>query len=622
MTLENDKDEIELAVPKFVSDSALFKEKYFTFVKCVDNGGVIAMCNTCKEVRKASNKSNSNFYSHMKRCHRPLLRNAPGYRSVAHENLIKKGASVSGKALENAIIRFIVQDMQPLMRTETDGFLNLIAVCLGYSSKSEIPIKIISARTVGRRISEMYTQHVENVKNILSKQQWFCLTMDIWSCKTRSFLGVSIHYIDDESFERKSLVLCCEDFPRPHTHQHIAERVQMLYEKFSLMPSSIVASVTDNGSNFVCAFKNFGRTSNFYQHLRQVCNEDDEENVTRDTDILKITDSLIKLSDEYGECFFEEDANILYDIINSSDDELDSSASNQNGFSYGHDWEFIYNNISNEKLIENEIIILPNRIPCNTHTLNLIGSVDSLAAHKNRTYSKLYETIFEKLNLLWNACGKQQSSQIIKEILGRNLHRPNQTRWNWQYDEISKITNLDKIKLRVTMMTLNITPFTDTQITFLLEYQCVLKPIAVAIDNLQQNKAPYGIVLPTLYVVNKQLQKMKNENSLKSCKPLMNSVLNGFNKRLGHMLDINDEKSHPALIATVAHPFFKLRWIVPEERQQENVNKIIKILVNAAHDIFIEKACQLNEIYEKTTSNQGTTGGMGSEGTSKQLHII
>lgn len=561
----------------------------------------------------------------MKRLHPEILRNDLELyeRHIENENINgkiinKKGASVSKNALENAIIRFMIQDMQPLMRTETDAFQNLIAVCLGYSSKSELTFKILSARTVSRRISEMYNKHVEQLVNILSKQSWFCLTMDIWSCKTRSFLGVSIHYIDDESFERKSFVLSCEDFPRPHTHQHIAERLQMLYEKFSLQPSSIVASVTDNGSNFVCAFKVFGRTSNFFQHLRQVCDEDDSDDVSRDTDILKITDSLIQLSDECNQNSLEEEANILYDIINSSDEELDNSVSEQNGSSDDSDWKYVYSTISNERLSENDILMLPNRIPCNTHTLSLIGSVDSLAAHKNKTYSKLYEAVFEKLNLLWDASSKQESSQIIKECIGRNLHRPNQTRWNWQYDEISKITNLDRIKLKLAMMTLNIAPFTDAQMKFLLEYQYVLKPIAVAIDNLQQNKAPYGIVLPTLYDVNKQLNKMKNDISIKHCKPLLNGVLNGFNKRLSHLLNIDDEKSYPALIATVTHPFFKLRWIAPAERKQEHVDKIIKLLANAAKEIFIEKVCQLNEMQQQISSNQE----IGERVQRKQVSII
>lgn len=106
---------------------------------------------------------------------------------------------------------------------------------------------------------------------------------------------------------------------------------------------------------------------------------------------------------------------------------------------------------------------------------------------------------------------------------------------------------------------------------------------------------------------------MKNENKLRHCKPLLAAVLNGFNKRLGYMLDINDERSHAAIIATVVHPFFKLRWLKSEERTSNYIDAIKNIIVNAADQIFIEDWCNSSNDSESDFSlveNEVTTREM------------
>lgn len=81
-------------------------------------------------------------------------------------------------------------------------------------------------------------------------------------------------------------------------------------------------------------------------------------------------------------------------------------------------------------------------------------------------------------------------SEIIIKCLGRNINKPNKTRWNWLYDRISEILRFDAIKLSLAMMSLQIKPFTESERAFLFEYKLVLQPIARALDNLQQSRAP------------------------------------------------------------------------------------------------------------------------------------
>lgn len=203
-------------------------------MKCTENN-VIATCCICNVSKKGLYRTISNFATHLKRKHpeayaqfensKVPINNEETQKPLKKTSINKKGANVSKENLEKAIMRFIIQDLQPFIRTESAAFQNLVAVCLGYPSNTELPINLMSEKTVKRKISALYDEHMQNLEKIFSKQRWFCLTMDIWSCKHRSYFGVSIHYIDEQTLERKSFVLSCQDFPSPHTHEHIAELI-------------------------------------------------------------------------------------------------------------------------------------------------------------------------------------------------------------------------------------------------------------------------------------------------------------------------------------------------------------------------------------------------------------
>lgn len=138
------------------------------------------------------------------------------------------------------------------------------------------------------------------------------------------------------------------------------------------------------------------------------------------------------------------------------------------------------------------------------------------------------------------------------------------------------------------MTKLNIAIFSKSQRRFLKEYTDILKIIADAINNLQGDKCPYAVLLPTLFSTKEKLTEMNANNALTSCKPLLSAVICGFKKRFNEIMDFDDKKSIPALIATVSHPYFKLRWLDPEICTTEQVEKITNILAKAADEISLE----------------------------------
>ena len=69
-------------------------------------------------------------------------------------------------------------------------------------------------------------------------------------------MGVTCHWI--EGFTRVSAVLGLKRFKGKHNFDRTAEALKSIFDTFELANEKIVAVVTDNGSNFVKAFKEFG----------------------------------------------------------------------------------------------------------------------------------------------------------------------------------------------------------------------------------------------------------------------------------------------------------------------------------------------------------------------------
>lgn len=61
-----------------------------------------------------------------------------------------------------------------------------------------------------------------------------------------------------QSFKRISYAIACKRFPGSHTYDRIANILNEIHSKYEITSEKLIATVTDNGSNFVKAFKKFG----------------------------------------------------------------------------------------------------------------------------------------------------------------------------------------------------------------------------------------------------------------------------------------------------------------------------------------------------------------------------
>jgi len=163
----------------------------------------------------------------------------------------KRLHTVTQGQLDSLITSYVVKGMHPLSTVEQTEFVALIH---GLSPNTTV----ISRQTLQRKIEADFIAKKRDLKEKLRAVQCVCTTADIWSTGKTSVMGVTAHWIKPDATERESVVLACRPFPSPHTCDHVGELLDEIHSEFGLSNEKIVATVTDNGSNVVKAYEEFG----------------------------------------------------------------------------------------------------------------------------------------------------------------------------------------------------------------------------------------------------------------------------------------------------------------------------------------------------------------------------
>lgn len=124
-----------------------------------------------------------------------------------------------------------------------------------YCENSEL--KMMSRPILNSKINSSFGAMKNQMITKFLNVKYISLTSDIWSCKHRSFMGMTAHYIDPVTFKRQISTISCSRFSFPHTSDRIAEHLQIECDIYGI-GGKVVATTTDNASNFAKAFREFG----------------------------------------------------------------------------------------------------------------------------------------------------------------------------------------------------------------------------------------------------------------------------------------------------------------------------------------------------------------------------
>uniref|UniRef100_A0A2A4JC28 HAT C-terminal dimerisation domain-containing protein n=1 Tax=Heliothis virescens TaxID=7102 RepID=A0A2A4JC28_HELVI len=529
-------ENIDINLPRIL-DGKFFK---FSKEESTDRKrvGLCMLCLPKKVTISGTLPSTSNFVTHLKRKHgETALNDYKTYfgsnkktkKTTSEPQSQSKAKKVSQEEFNGNIVKFFIHSMIPLRAIE-DPYLKKSYENAGMCQNG---LTLMSRRSLGRVMQDYYTKEIQDIKTVLRDTLYVCTTADIWSGKKRSFIGVTAHWITSD-LQRKSKTLACRRFKGTHSYDRIAFLLEDIHGAFGIDSRKVLSTITDNGSNFVKAFKEFG--------------------VEIDTcDSIEVVE------------FNDIDPDVE-DIFNASEDvqsEVSSTTS--------HD-----KSETDPLPLENARVSLelPAHLRCSAHKLNLCATTDAgkVLRNQNTLLSKTHERVINKCNKLWNAAGRPKSAEVIQTVLGHTLSRPGDTRWNSTYDALGQIYAIkDKsISLYEVLKISGSGQLWQNEFNYIDEYLKCSKPIAEALDILQGEKDMfYGLLLPCLLSLRRKLKKLCNENFF-YCNDLARKHLESLNNRFNDIFDFSNAKAQNAAIAAISLPRFKTKWFtcIPIEEHQ------------------------------------------------------
>ncbi|XP_051792179.1 E3 SUMO-protein ligase ZBED1-like [Erpetoichthys calabaricus] len=396
--------------------------------------------------------------------------------------------------IDKLIINFICEGLQPFAVVEQPAFKELITTLQPHA-------KVISRSTVRTRICDAAEDMKTTIIAELGKAKFVATTTDCWSAHQKSYLGVTCHWIEEESLERRSAALACKRLRGSHTFDMIASALDDVHCQYKIR-DKVVRTTTDSGSNFIKAFHVFGAQNDA---------EVDEDEA--DLDALDVSDHI-----EYH------DTSVILD--------------EDSGMEYQ----------------------LPPHQRCACHLLNLVATADTaLAECMNDTYKRLFRATFAKCQGIWNKTGRSHlASEVVEDKCGLQIIRPSATRWNSTYLAIERIIRIIDEKgedaMRSVCDEFKVKMLSPAEVAFLREYCITMKPLVKASNILQSESSTYmGWLLPVIHQLLSKLNRL--ETSSKTCMPLIKALQNGLQKRFGQMMADPDLAA-----AAVLLPKFKTSW--------------------------------------------------------------
>lgn len=365
----------------------------------------------------------------------------------------------------------------------------------------------------------------ESIIEEVNSNQYFCTTVDLWSAYGKSYLGMTLHFLNI-SLERKSYAIACERFTGVHNYKSICDKLLKIQNYYGLNEKNITVSVTDSGSNFKKCFREFGSSYTFEA-----------------ADIAQ---------NEAGVQCVNENEN------SENEDEGDTDFENI---------DYIFST-------ENEIMLLPFHHSCAAHTLSLIATADiKKFCAINKIFGKSYHGATAKCFGLWNLLNRSanKAKEACIEIIGKTLKRPCITRWNSLFDCLENILAVDKTKLDKLFQKLNLPRILDNQYDFLKEFTEVIKPLAVTLDILQGDiTVTMADLIPSILNLHFKFNKMCTSSASPrsdACTDLLKFLMQSLKARFPYVWSFNEQSYHYVL-ATMSHPKWKLKWAPPENREE------------------------------------------------------
>ena len=248
-----------------VRTATFFQWKYSHYFTVVEEGvkNMRMCCTLCSPSSKplsSARNTTSNFKKHLDTVHKtvalvPIVPEGKGTgkrkrssvddvddlqrQSKRQSTLITK-ALVSPTEIMNRIAEYIINDMLPLSTLESPGFRKLIVEMT--SSSVQLP----NRKALAMHLDKAYESMISKIKGNLEAVCRVSTTADVWTGHSKSYLGMTVHWIDESSLKRQKAAIACTRIIEHHTYDVLAAEIEQIHERYGLN-GKISATITDNG---------------------------------------------------------------------------------------------------------------------------------------------------------------------------------------------------------------------------------------------------------------------------------------------------------------------------------------------------------------------------------------
>lgn len=429
------------------------------------DGKIIAKCNECKETKKGLISSTGNFLSHYRTKHKDRVPEMEEYLKKQTDTILttvnrQPGIieSLKPKCTDKLVWKYCGHTERFCIKFQiTKKILDsIIDAHLSFNATQNPSFRVLLETVHGHKLNipsryklmivldEEYEELKKALKELLGKQEYLCVTADVWSSHAQSFLGMTVHFID-ESFNRRSYLLGFKRLKHRQTYDVLAKTIDSVLQDFGILHSQITNIVTDGGSAFTKMFKKYGDQIDAIvidmngDEIENIDGEEieniDGEEIDEDTNQIDTAQNSEQEenSESPQSSMVDEQGNEFYSEIITLDSQADGPAASTDDGIDGIEIDTYFEQTTPVTTPQLHQIKMPQQRRCMSHLLNLL----SKQFEKNLTglAKTAHRNTFNTLHSLWVIVRKSSCAKTIcNEVLNVTLKFPTDTRWNSTFD--------------------------------------------------------------------------------------------------------------------------------------------------------------------------------------------
>lgn len=277
-------------------------------------------------------------------------------------------------------------------------------------------------------------------RNLFRNINYLSATSDIWERDNRSFIAVSVHYIEPDTFEFKTVFIACERFEGRHTNDRVTEKLNKIFDRFGIL-GKVFFITTDGAGEYQAALKYYGDN---YKSIQPLIRERDAEfdwvfSNPRPND----THNQVSVETESdSESDSDLDIETIHDpsdlsLLPYNDREMQNNVTCMNNNQNRADSFVLKELFPDSDDIGTDLLQNMNQVNCSAHMLDKLGKKDASDAKTDGNYNLIHDKVFDVLQSIWNVKDSRLRTEVFIKITGKKVVPPHRIRWSKTYDAVS-----------------------------------------------------------------------------------------------------------------------------------------------------------------------------------------